>query len=443
MKRPIESITMILLLLIFGLIVLHAPLTVFFGTLLPDGLLWPGTAFWLKSWKELLMVLAAGLLVFEITRRQIWSRFATDKLFWAIVLFAALHFATGFFLPTAKAAFLAGIGIDLRYILYFGLVYAGLTIYPAWRQMFLKVGLIGAFIVISFGVLQLFLPHDILKYIGYSLDTIAPYGTVDRNYDFVRINSTLRGPNPLGAYAAGAAILALSFILASKNTVYKRYAAGFIVLSGVVLLASFSRSAAVALLVGFGIVAAVILGRKLSKSVMFGGIGAVVLVLILLLSFGRSNAFLSNIIYHEDPGEGGAIDSNQAHVDSLGDGFKRMLNQPFGAGIGSTGSASLLGDKPLIIENQYLFIAHETGWLGLVLFLAIFGEILRRLWILRSDWLALGVFAGGIALAAIGLLLPVWVDDTVAIIWWGLAAIVLTKGVSNAATTKQKTTRTT
>jgi hypothetical protein len=50
---------------------------------------------------------------------------------------------------------------------------------------------------------------------------------------------------------------------------------------------------------------------------------------------------------------------------------------------------------------------------------------MMRLWRKRSDWLALGVFAGGISLAIIGLLLPVWVDDTVSIIWWGMAAIAL------------------
>ena len=102
-----------------------------------------------------------------------------------------------------------------------------------------------------------------------------------------------------------------------------------------------------------------------------------------------------------------------------------MVHQPFGAGIGSTGSASLYGAQPLIVENQYLFIAHEVGWIGLALFLIIFVKILQQLWKRRADWLALGVFASGIGLALIGLLLPVWVDDTVAIIWWGLAAVAI------------------
>ena len=34
--------------------------------------------------------------------------------------------------------------------------------------------------------------------------------------------------------------------------------------------------------------------------------------------------------------------------------------------------------------------------------------ILKRLWLVRKDWLALGVLASGIGLAMIGLLLPVW-----------------------------------
>lgn len=73
------------------------------------------------------------------------------------------------------------------------------------------------------------------------------------------------------------------------------------------------------------------------------------------------------------------------------------MRQPFGAGIGSTGSASLYGDKPLVIENQYLFVAHETGRLGLGVFVAII-FVVQRLYRYRRDWLALGLFASGIAL---------------------------------------------
>ncbi len=134
---------------------------------------------------------------------------------------------------------------------------------------------------------------------------------------------------------------------------------------------------------------------------------------------------MSQVILHEDPDEGNDVNSNDGHAESLAEGTNRMLRQPLGAGIGSTGSASLYTDDPIIIENQYLFVAHETGWVGLVIYVMINYLALQLLWFRREHWLALGVFASGIGIAIAGLFLPVWVDDTVSIIWWGLAAIAL------------------
>ncbi|HMM62148.1 MAG TPA: hypothetical protein PKC86_01160, partial [Candidatus Saccharibacteria bacterium] len=139
----------------------------------------------------------------------------------------------------------------------------------------------------------------------------------------------------------------------------------------------------------------------------------------------RETSFVSNVILHVNQDGGSAHTSNDGHIDSLQTGTELLVTQPLGAGVGSAGSASLLGDKPLIIENQYLFIAHEVGWLGLILFVSIYVAILMKLWDKRKSYLALGAFASGIGLALIGLLLPVWVDDTTAIIWWGLAAVAL------------------
>jgi hypothetical protein len=172
------------------------------------------------------------------------------------------------------------------------------------------------------------------------------------------------------------------------------------------------------------IVLAVSLSRKLNRRAWI--IGAVIIFAVIGGLFAATNStFVSNVFLHENPLTGSSTNSNQGHISSLQDGILRFVVQPFGAGVGSTGSASLHTNAPLIIENQYLSTAHEVGWLGLAFFLMIFIGIMSRLWQRRSDWLALGVFASGIGLAAIGLLLPVWVDDTVAIVWWGLAAIAI------------------
>jgi hypothetical protein len=148
------------------------------------------------------------------------------------------------------------------------------------------------------------------------------------------------------------------------------------------------------------------------------------------LTIGRQSSFVTNVILHDNPSTGAVTNSNQGHLSSVQTGLVNAAYQPFGAGVGSTGSASLHGNAPTIIENQYLFITHETGWLGLLLFVGLYVLIMMRLWQRRQDWVALGVFASGIGLTVIGLLLPVWVDDTVSIIWWGLAAIALGTGVT-------------
>jgi hypothetical protein len=424
----LEKIYVAIIAVIFGGIILHAPLSVGLGVLFPQYDLL------IKSWKEILMLALIPVAIVITSRRQMWRQLASDWIFRLIIAYAILHvllIATDY---QGAAATAAGLAIDLRYVLFFGLVYVLVRVAPGYRRLLVKIGIIGAAVVVGFATLQLFLPADSLKYIGYSKDTIAPYLTVDRNPDYVRVNSTLRGPNPLGAYAGIVlALLAAAFVRKKLQFTDRKYTIGVGLLTLCSLIAlwiSYSRSALVAAIVGVVIVLAVTIARQLPRRVWII-FSVFIFALAGGLIVGQSSSFVSNVLLHENPNGGSAVSSNDDHIASLETGLERMANQPFGAGIGSTGSASLHGNAPIIIENQYLFIAHESGWLGLLLFIALFIMILWRLWRGREDWLSLGVFASGIGMALIGLLLPVWVDDTVAIIWWGLAAAALGKGVNH------------
>lgn len=409
-----------LLLVVFGGIVLHAPLSVGFGTL------FPGAELYIKSWKEIVLLLASVVAVIILTQKKQWS-LIKSPLVLLIGAYGLLHLFLIPAYPTEPTAALAGLAIDLRYLLFFVLIYFAISLYPNLRKVFIGTFAVGAVIVVSFALLQAtVLPHDILKYIGYNESTIMPFLTVDENPDFARINSTLRGPNPLGAYAIITLTLLVAFGLRGHHRQFKR-PMFFVALIGVgsitALWASYSRSALVAAMIAILILLFIASGKRLSKwAWITTGVAAVAIVGALFAT--RDSYFVSNVILHENFTTGATISSNEGHVDSLTEGVDRLVHQPLGGGVGSTGSASLLGDQPLVIENQYLFIAHETGWVGLVLFLMIFWRVLKDLWQKRADWLALGLFASGIGLALIGLLLPVWVDDTVSLIWWGLAAIV-------------------
>jgi len=410
-----------ILLVVFGGIVLHAPLSVGFGTLFPN------LELLIKSWKEILMLLAGLLMLVILYHKKRWDIF-TNPIVLVIGGYALLHLLLLPVFWQGGVATIAGLMIDLRYLLFFVLVYAAICLYPSLRRTFVITFFAGAFVVAAFALLQVFvLPVDVLKYIGYNTSTIVPYLTVDENTDYIRINSTLRGPNPLGAYAVVVLSLLFAFWLRAKQVKpqTQRLAISVIVLgSFVALWASYSRSALIAAFAAFGVIALVTIGRRLSRKVWIGVFIGVFVIAGSLVA-ARNTDFVSNVLLHENATTGAAISSNDGHVDSLQDGVARMVQQPLGGGIGSTGSASLYGPDPLIIENQLLFIAHEVGWIGLGVFVYITFLVLQGLWRRRSDWVALGVFAGGIGLILIGLLLPVWVDDTVAIIWWGLAAIVL------------------
>jgi hypothetical protein len=410
-----------ILLVIFGGIVVHAPLSVGLGVLFPSA------ETLIKSWKEILMLLAGLIMLVLLYRKKRWD-ILKNPIMYAVGGYGLLNLLLLTINRQGATAAIAGLLIDLRYLLYFVLVYVALRLYPQLRRTFIITFLVGAFVVAAFALLQVFvLPHDVLKYIGYGDTTIEPYLTVDQNPQFVRINSTLRGPNPLGAYAVIVLSLLFAFWLKPKQGKPQRQKLAISVIvvgSFVALWASYSRSALVAAFAAFAIIAVVVAGRRIPKKFWIG-VGVVVVITTIALLAGRHTNFVSNVLLHENAATGSSIDSNQGHVTSLKQGMARMIHQPLGGGIGSTGSASLYGNQPTIVENQFLFIAHESGWIGLALFVFITFLVQRALWRRRTDWFALGVFASGIAMILIGLLLPVWVDDTVSIIWWGLAAIAL------------------
>lgn len=422
-KLPfLDKLFISLLLVIFTGIIVHAPFSVAFGTLFPSFDLV------IKSWKEILMGIAGMLAVVILWRRKQWT-LLKDPLIIIVAGYAALHVALIPLFWQGVNATLAGILIDLRYILYFALVYLAVRMYPDIRKLFIGSFVAGALLVAVFSLLQVFvLPKDFLTVLGYGKDTIVPYLTVDENPDYIRITSTFRGPNPLGAYAGIVLAIAAAFWLKGRGVVLRKkpllLAALIVIGSAVALWASYSRSALVGAVVAVGLVVLLTVARKFPRWLWIAGFVAV-FALFGGVYAARDTSFVSNVILHENEETGGDVSSNQGHAESLEHGIDRMVHQPLGGGVGSTGSASLMGDSMLIIENQYLFIAHEVGWLGLALFMALFIKIMKRLWDRRQDWLALGVLTSGVGTALIGVLLPVWVDDTVSIIWWGLAAVAI------------------
>lgn len=433
-SKLIGKLYIAILLVIFGGIVLHTPISVWLGGLLPDyGLI-------IKAWKEVLMGLALVIAIFLICKNKRFDIFKNPFVI-AIGAYGLLHLAYVFIFEASFISHVAGLMIDLRYLLFFLLVFVAVKLYPASKKLFIKVGIVGALLVTVFSLLQVFvLPVDFLKHLGYSTNTIAPYLTIDQNHDFIRINSTMRGPNPLGAYAViilaclGAWAVNKRFLGDKKKFILP----GILLVGGLVSLwFSYSRSALIAMVVSIAIIVIVKSNRISKRLLLTMGLVTSLIVAGTLLVGG---SFFSNVILHDNPQDANAVNSNEGHVSSLESSLANIAGDPLGSGVGSTGSASLLGNNDaLFIENQYLFVAHEVGWLGLIMFLMIFIAVMVGLWQARTSWLALGLFASGAGMAIIGVLLPVWVDDMVSIIWWGLAAVVI-GGTGRGNSVNKKTT---
>ena len=147
MIRRFEKIYALGLLVVFAGIVVHAPLSVYFGTVFPD------LALLIKSWKEIVMLLLIPLAIYLVTKHRLWREFCRDWIFRLLILYAALHLLWTVFLFNGAQPTMAGLAIDLRYILFFGLVYTLVRIAPQYKSMIMRVVVAGA-VVASVGVLQ-------------------------------------------------------------------------------------------------------------------------------------------------------------------------------------------------------------------------------------------------------------------------------------------------
>jgi len=320
-----------------------------------------------------------------------------------------------------------GLLINLRYPVWFLAV-----LLASQRSVFLKrewpkLVLLPAAIVVVFGVLQYtVLPHNFLSHFGYNAaTTIAPIETINHNSNYIRVESTLRGANPLGAYLVIVlSALGVLFVRGKRKllcVVLALFALGALYATG-------SRSAWIGTVLSLGVIAWLQL-KTSRQRILFGGVGLVVVVLAvggyLLL---RNNVSLQNEVLHTQTHSAVKTTSNGAHASALKNGIKDVLRQPFGDGPGTAGPASVYnGSHPArIAENYYVQIAQETGWLGLVLFVSILILVAMELYEqIGSSRLALVAFASFIGIAFVNLLSHAWADDTLAFVWWGLAGIAL------------------
>lgn len=412
-----------LFLLVLGLLPLHA----FFTT-------WLGSNFgyldaW-RIWKELLLVAALPLVVWLLVAQpSLWRRLWRQWLIRLIAAYIVLYVVSGVLAlmqhNTNVDALAYALLSNLRYLGFFLMVLVVIQNSNVLHRWAVKVVVSVSGIVIGFGLLQRFaLPLDFLRHFGYGADTIPAYQTVDNKVEYQRIQSTLRGANPLGAY-----LTVIIGLLASYWRAFwaKRWAA--YLLSCVATLAAlfFTYSRSAYLGVSATVVIVLLLGVSVEwrKRLLLAGIGIALLGAGFVYVFRDNNA-LQNTLFHSDETSQSDISSNTGRTSAIKEAFYQVLREPLGRGPGTAGPASVRNDHPArIAENYFLQIGQEVGWVGLALFMLILMLVGVELWAIRSTPLGLGLFASFIGLFLINLVSHAWADDTLGLLWWGLAGVAL------------------
>jgi O-antigen ligase len=287
-----------------------------------------------------------------------------------------------------------------------------------WRRLVL----VPAAAVVMFGLAQItFLPADFLRHFGYGPDTLQPYQTVDQKMAFVRIQSTLRGANPLGAYLMMILCAYVALAFKSRKKIFCAISTTF------VLYFTYSRSAYIGVLVS--LLALAVKSRKVWRYLVVGALAAALVVGGATAVF-KNNSRFQNTFFHTSNSSASSDNSNAKRWQAQKDGIRDVIREPLGRGPGTAGPASVYNapHEVRLAENYYLQIGQEVGWLGLGIFVAINVALAKALWRRRQDTLAKVLLASGVGITVICLLSHALTDDTLSYLWFGLAGIILAKG---------------
>jgi hypothetical protein len=399
---------------------------------------WAGSTFggidiW-RIWKELIIFATVPVVAYAAFRNTGYRRWLRSSWMpWMIGAYVLLYILSGLFALMANTvngpAFIYSLLSNLRFLGFFMLVTAVAALNPVLRRYAPKAVIITGAVVIAFGLLQLVLPYDFLAHFGYGPDTIPAYHTVDNKLEYQRIQSTLRGPNPLGAYLVvliGVLVALWRLSLHPFSWKFWGYMAG----AAVVLLYSYSRSAYLGAIVTVAVIVVAALSTPRFRRYMAIGLCAMAVVLVGAVFALRDNDVVQNTLFHSDEKSASAMSSNAGRRAALQDGLQNVATEPFGRGPGTAGPASARNDEPArIAENYFLQIGQEVGWLGMALFLAINISVGRLLWLRRRDWLALGLLASLVGLTVVNIVSHAWADDSLGLLWWGLAGIAVVPAI--------------
>jgi hypothetical protein len=314
-----------------------------------------------------------------------------------------------------------------RVIAYAAVGYGAMLLNPKINLRFvLKLAVLVSAVVAVLGVVQYFLPGDILKHFGYSVARgVRPGFFIDNNPKYPRVFATLRDPNTFGAYLILPMTILLDELLRTKDRRRRTMCVSLFGLETVALLLTFSRSAWLAAIVAFALTCWW-RWHALATRLIKRWWPAIVLILV-LLSVGvfatRHDSFVKSYIIHSTGKPQGQYDSDGFHWYYVKRGIEGIWHAPLGHGPGTAGLASIQNPHGgLLTENYYVQIGYELGVEGLALFVALNVFLYVKVW-RRRDRISGVLIATFWAYVVTNMLLHMWSNEPVAFQWWFIAGL--------------------
>jgi hypothetical protein len=401
--------------IIFLLLPLTTPLSTWIGSNI-------GFEDVLKSVKEIILAIIWLILIAILASdKKLLNTLVSRRVNKLIIAYSLLTVIIAIWQRPSLDAAVAGVLFNLRFLWFFILaqVVQIKFRYKDIVNILVPILLTIFGIVFVFGALQvLVLPDDILTHLGYSDSTVKPFLTIDSNDSLVRINSTLRGPNPLGAFSMLAIVFSAALWMKSY---YRKVIAWLSVPALITLYGTQSRSAWLGTAISLSVFAVLYLWQRerwRKKIVVFFAV--VLSTLLLAFVLLKDTQFYQIHILHNDVTIQTKNTSNSERLNSYEEAIEDIRKNPWGDGPGTSGPASRY-EKGRFAENYYLQIGQEVGVVGLAVFLMIIFYTAKDLWLGRSSAFKLSLFASLMGFLAINMFLHGWADDASSYLWWGLA----------------------
>lgn len=297
------------------------------------------------SWDELLLILVVGFYVIRVGIYHLRPR--GSSLLLPILIYIAVMFFLLLVNSPNRSIGIAGMRVMVEYILWF---------FVGYNLVFSRMqarALVDAFLLVS----VLIALYGIYQYV---VGVEIPSAWIDSKVETslkTRVFSILGSPNVLGSLMMMTLPISLACILGTRSWLKKAVYTGAAGILALTLLYTYSRGAWLAVML-----AVVLLGFWLDRRIIYALIIAALLTPVALPTVYDRLAYMVTPEYQASSERGGRIGRWDQALDYW------QHRPALGVGLGQFGgavAAQKFPDDSFYVDNWYLKVGTETGWLGL------------------------------------------------------------------------------